>query len=219
LIRRYGLGGGLASEYDLNRDIVTIFPDCIAVIILSMYFLIILLTGSIILPLKAIACAGLSICASFRFLVLVIQDGCGEKFLQFDNNFRCLDQLQLIFIFVVTFGLSLDYEVFLLGRIQEIYQKTMNNTFVVAQGISTISTSGSTVTLAAASLCTAIGGFIASDILVLKQIGMGIGLTIILDATLVRCVIVPALMAVMGDWNWWAPSPLRAVVKYFDIQH
>jgi uncharacterized membrane protein YdfJ with MMPL/SSD domain len=216
LVQVYGTGGDLATQYDLNKDIISVLPDVIIVLLLSMYFFIVLLTGSIVLPLKVIFCAGLSICASFGFLVLLIQDGNGEDFLQFRNNLKCLDPLQLIFIFVVAFGLSLDYEIFLLGRIQELYVETKDNFHSVAQGISS---SGATITLAAALLCTAIGGFISSEVLLLKQIGIGIGMTIFIDATVVRCLLVPALMSVMGDWNWYAPSFVKETVKFFDIQH
>ena len=116
---------------------------------------------------------------------------------------------------MVAFGLSLDYEVFLMGRIQEVYLKTGDNMHAVARGIQS---SASSITLAAILLCSAVGSFLAADVLLLKQIGMGIGLTVMLDATLVRVILVPAVMSLLGDWNWYAPGPVKRLVAYLDIK-
>jgi predicted RND superfamily exporter protein len=216
LIDVYGVGGNSALQYDLNTNIVATLPAVIVVILIAMSVFVVLLTGSIVLPIKTIFCAGLSICASFGVLVLVIQQNAGASVLNFYNNAGCLDPLQLIFIFVVSFGLSLDYEVFMLGRIQELYERTGDNQEAVARGIQS---SARTVTLAAALLCTAVGGLLAADVLLLKQIGLGVGLTVIMDATIVRCVLVPCLMALMGDWNWYAPQFIKQIVSYFGLRH
>ena len=121
----------------------------------------------------------------------------------------------MVFIFLVAFGLSMDYEVFMLGRVQEIYEKTKDNKYAVARGIQT---SARAVTMAAMLLCTAVGGFLASELLLLKQIGVGIGLTVLIDATVVRCIFVPAVMALLGDLNWWAPKPVKDFVSYIGMQ-
>jgi RND superfamily putative drug exporter len=216
ILQRWGVAGAAAEQYDSNKDILETIPNVIAVIVVGMYVLVLLLTGSVLLPIKSIICAALSVCASFGILVLVVQEGNGSELLQFRNNFVCLDPIQLVFIFVVSFGLSLDYEVFMIGRIQEIYELTGDTKFAVAKGVQT---SARAITIAAVLLCTAVGGFLSSEVLVLKQIGIGIGLTIVMDATIMRCVLVPAYIAVLPDWmNWWAPVPVKRVVAFLDFK-
>ena len=150
-------------------------------------------------------------------MVQIVQEGNGSDVLQFKNNFECLDPIQLVFIFVVAFGLSLDYECFMLGRILEVYEATGDNNFAVCKGIAT---SSRAVTMAAVLLCTAVGGFLSSEVLVLKQIGIGIGLTIVLDATIMRCVLVPAYLGIMPAWmNWWAPEPIKRMVAVLGLKH
>lgn len=119
-----------------------------------MFLFILLLTGSLVLPIKTIATAALSITGSFGFLMFVFQDNNGSSFLQFNNNFNCLDPIQLLFIFLVAFGLALDYEVFLLGRIQELYEKTGDSDYAIVKGISS---SSRVISLAAILICTAVG--------------------------------------------------------------
>ena len=108
----------------MNKDIGETIPYAIAVIVPTVYVFVLLLTGSVLIPVKAIITSFLSLCGSFGFLVLIIQEGHGSDLLQFRNNLACIDPLQLIFIFLVALGLSLDYEIFMLGRVQEIYRKT-----------------------------------------------------------------------------------------------
>jgi uncharacterized membrane protein YdfJ with MMPL/SSD domain len=115
---------GDAEQYDRNKDIGSTIPYVIAVTLPCVFVFILLLTGSVVMPFKAIITTFLSLCASFGFLVLIIQEGHGSDLLEFRNNLACLDPLQMIFIFLVAFGLSLDYEIFMLGRVQEIYRKT-----------------------------------------------------------------------------------------------
>ena len=216
LIDTYGVSGRAAYQYDSNTDILGTIPYVIAVIVCSMYVLVLLLTGSILIPIKTIICAVLSVCCSFGILVEVIQENNGSSFLHFDNTKECLDPIQLVFIFIVAFGLSLDYEIFMLGCIQEVYEKTGDNEYAVCRGIQT---SARTVTVAAVLLVVAVGGFLASNVLVLKQIGIGIGLTIVMDATLMRCILVPAYMGLFPPyWNWWAPAPIKKIVDILNLK-
>jgi uncharacterized membrane protein YdfJ with MMPL/SSD domain len=210
-----GVGGSGASEYDTLDDIRSTLPNFIAVVVCTMFFFIMMLTGSIILPLKTIMISFLSIAGSFAFLMFVFQNNDGADFLQFNNNFNSLDPIQLLFIFVVSFGLSLDYEVFIMGRIQEIYENTGDNNYATAKGVSS---SARSVTIAAILICTAIGGFLSSKSIILKMIGMGIGLTIVIDATVVRCILIPSAMVTLGDYTWYAPAPIKKFVKYFGLE-
>lgn len=130
LLHEWGTAGD-ADQYDLNTDIAATIPNVIAVVLPCVFVFILLLTGSLIMPIKAILTTFLSLCASFGFLVLIIQQGHGSDLLEFHNNLACLDPLQMIFIFLVAFGLSLDYEIFMLGRVQEIYLKTGEQFVVV----------------------------------------------------------------------------------------
>eukprot|EP01037_Dinobryon_pediforme_P045229 gene45229-57592_t len=118
-----------------------------------MFVFVLLLTGSLVMPVKTIVAAALSITASFAFLMFVFQNNNGSDLLQFDNNFECLDPIQLIFVFVVSFGLSLDYEVFLLGRIQEIFERTGDSNYAVVKGVAS---SSRVITIAAILICCAI---------------------------------------------------------------
>ena len=211
----HAVGGDTATSYDLIDDLRATLPKFIAVIVCLMTFFVVLLTGSLVLPLKVVVTSFLSISSSFAFMMFVFQNGDGADVLNFNNNFNCLDELQLLFIFVVAFGLSLDYEVFILGRIQELYEKTGDHQYAVAKGVSS---SAKSVSMAAILLCTAIGGFLVSDLIVLKMIGMGIGLTIVLDATVIRCIFLPALLGVLGKYTWWAPKFVKDAVSYVGLQ-
>lgn len=211
-----GVTGDGPAYYDLNQDVLGTLPKFLAVVLVFMFVLVLLLTGSIVLPLKTIATSFLSLSASYGLMTLVFQENNGASFLRFRNDSHCLDTLQMIFIFVVSFGLSLDYEIFMLGRIQEIYSVTKDNNYAIAQGIQS---SARSVTMAAILLCTAIGGFLASELLLLKEIGMGIGLTVVIDATVVRCILVPSVMSLMGDLNWWAPKPLQDFIFTLGLRH
>jgi RND superfamily putative drug exporter len=119
-----------------------------------MCLFIFLLTGSLVLPIKTIFTAVLSITGSFAFLMFVFQNNNGASFLHFKNNLNCLDPIQLLFIFLVAFGLALDYEVFLLGRIQELYEKTGDSDYAIVKGIAS---SSRVISLAAILICTAVG--------------------------------------------------------------
>lgn len=213
LLATEGVTGSAATQYDQNESLRKVFPGFLAVIFCSMFFFLVLLTGSIFLPIKAIVVSCLSIMGSFAFVMFVFQNNNGSSFLHFYNDGECLDPLQLLFIFSVSFGLSLDYEVFILGRMQEVYKRTGSNAYSIAKGISS---SARSVSVAAVLVVCAIGGFIVSSVLILQLIGMGIGVTILLDATIVRLVLIPSMMSIAGDRAWWAPAPVKKLASYFE---
>jgi len=208
-----GTTGFLAFQTDTIGDLRDTLPKFLAVLFSSMFFFLLLLTGSVVLPLKAVVTAVLTVSASFGVLVLTIQENAAASVL----GFKCkgtLDPEQLIFVFAVSFALSLDYEIFLLGRIQEIYIATKNNTYAVATGIES---SARGVTLAATLLCVVLGAFLHSKVLVLQEIGIGIGFTIFFDATIVRSILLPAVMKLFGDNNWYAPAMIKAFTQYMAL--
>jgi RND superfamily putative drug exporter len=165
----HGVSGTAALDYDVLQDVSATFGNLVAVIFCAMFVLLFLLTGSIFLPFKAIVTATLSLVASFGFIILIFQEGPknAEDLMQFKAD-GTIDPLQLLFIFAVSFGLSLDYEVFMLTRIQEIYERTKDQEHAVCAGIEL---SAKVVTYAAVLLCIVLGAFLNSKIILLKYIG------------------------------------------------
>ena len=162
------------------------------------------MTGSVVLPCKAIVMNVLSLGATFGALVWIFQDGHFASLLGFDPP-GALDLIMPVVVFVFAFGLSMDYEVFMLARIKEAYDETGDNDAAVAVGLQR---SGKIITSAALLIVIVFAGFAAGEIVAMKQLGLGLALAVVIDATIVRCLLVPATMKLMGTWNWWAPKPL-----------
>jgi putative drug exporter of the RND superfamily len=158
-----------------------------------------------VLPLKAIAMNLLSMGASFGLLVFVFQEGHLHEWLNF-TPLGYLDTLIAVTMFCVLFGLSMDYEVFLLCRIKEAYDRTQNNHLSVVEGVER---TGGIITSAALLLMLVTGAFALTSIVTVKALGLGIALGVLMDATLIRMLLVPATMRLMGHWNWWTPKFLR----------
>ena len=137
--------------------------------------------------------------------MLIFQDGRFTGLLQYDSQ-GALESTQPILLFAIAFGLSTDYGVFLLGRIKEGHDAGLPTREAVSQGMQR---TGRVVTAAALLFCIAIGAFASSSIVFIKEVGVGTALAVIIDATIVRALLVPSLMALLGDWNWWSPRPLR----------
>jgi RND superfamily putative drug exporter len=158
----------------------------------------------VIIPIKAIAMNILSISASFGMLVWVFQWGYGADLLNFTA--QPIDSGNPVIMFCIVFGLSMDYEVLMLSRIHEEWERTGDNTLAVANGLQK---TGGLITGAAAIMVVVFSAFGLSSVIILKQIGLGLALAIFIDATLVRALVVPATMRLMGKWNWWAPAFLQ----------
>ena len=169
------------------------------------FIVLFVMTGSVILPLKQILMNALTLSAVFGILVLVFQDGRFESLLGYTSQ-GGLETTQPLFLFAVVFGLSTDYGVFLLSRIKEAYDGGASNRDAVAIGLER---TGRIVTAAALLFSIAIGAFVTSDMVFIKELGLGVALAVLIDATIVRALLVPSLMRLLGRWNWWAPRPLR----------
>ncbi|HEY1162420.1 MAG TPA: MMPL family transporter, partial [Candidatus Dormibacteraeota bacterium] len=167
--------------------------------------LLFLMTGSLLLPLKAVVMNALTLSAAFGVLVLIFQDGNLSGLLDFKSQ-GALESTQPVLLFAIVFGLSTDYGVFLLSRIKEARDAGESNSESVAIGLGR---TGRVVTAAAILFCVAIGAFATSQIVFIKELGIGTAVGVILDATIVRALLVPALMGLLGKWNWWAPTSLR----------
>jgi putative drug exporter of the RND superfamily len=198
------VGGDPAEIVDFRDSISSRLPVAIGVIVLATFVLLFLMTGSVVVPVKAIVMNVLSLGATLGALVWVFQDGHLADLLGFDAP-GSLDLVMPVIVFVFAFGLSMDYEVFLLSRIREVWEETGDNDRAVAEGLQR---SGRIITSAALLMVIVFAGFAAGEIVAMKQLGIGLALAVIVDATVVRSLLVPATMKLMGRWNWWAPAPL-----------
>src|SRR5262249_38977209 len=207
------VGGETAYQMDLFRNLRTTLPYALLVIILAIFVLLFLMTGSVVLPIKVIILNTLSLSATFGALVWIFQDGYLAGALGFQST-GSLDGTQTILIFALAFGLSMDYEVFLLSRIKEQFDATGNNRMAVASGLQR---TGRLISSAALLLAVVLAAFSTSKIGFIQQIGVGLAIAVVMDATLVRGLLVPATMRLLGQWNWWAPAPLRAIWRLFRL--
>ncbi len=200
-----GVTGETADFVDQQSSLASRMPFGLAILCVTTVVLLFLLTGSLILPLKALLMNVLTLSAAFGLLVLIFQDGRLEGLLGFESE-GALEATQPVLLFALVFGLSTDYAVFLLSRIKEARDGGLDDTEAVASGLER---TGRIVTAAAALFCVAIGAFATSEIIFIKELGIGTALAVIIDATLIRALLVPSLMALLGRSNWWAPAPLR----------
>ena len=209
-----GKGGSLmvagfaAYSLDILDAIKDKLPVAIAFIFISTIVLIYIQVRSIVIPIKAIVMNILSISASFGMLVFVFQWGYGADLLNFTP--QPIETTNPVIMFCIVFGLSMDYEVLMLSRIHEEWEITGDNTKAVANGLQK---TGRLITGAAAIMVVVFMAFGLSSVVILKQIGLGLALAILLDATIVRALVVPSTMRLMGKWNWWTPSWLSSKSK------
>jgi len=203
------VGGGTAGVIDYADRLYEQFPRAALIVVLAIYLVLLRSFGSVVLPLKAVAMNILSILASYGALVVIFQDGALAELLHF-KPLGFVEASLPIIMFCVLFGLSMDYEVFLLSRIQEAHLDGADNPTSVARGLER---SGRIITSAAAIVVLVSLSFVAADIVLIKALGLGTAIAVFLDATLVRALLVPATMRLLGDWNWWAPAWLRGALR------
>jgi uncharacterized membrane protein YdfJ with MMPL/SSD domain len=199
--------GSTASFMDLKDSLADHLPLMLAIVIAVTIAVLFAFTGSLVLPVKQILMNLLGLSAVFGILVLVFQDGRLEGLLGFTTQ-GGLDATQPLFLFAVAFGLSTDYGVFLLSRIKEARDRGASNRDAVAIGLERV---GRIATAAAVLFAVAIGAFVTSEMVFIKELGLGTALAVLIDATIVRALLVPSLMEMLGRWNWWAPKPLRRI--------
>jgi trehalose monomycolate/heme transporter len=208
------VGGSAAELHDLLNSLRTRLP-WMALLVAGMTIVLLFLAfGSVVLPLKAVAMNVVSIGASFGAVVWVFQDGHLANLLGFTPT-GYLEATQLVLMLAILFGLSTDYEVFLLSRVREEWDRTGDNVTAVSAGLQR---TGRIITSAALLLIVVIGGFATGGITFIKMIGLGMIVALIVDATLVRALLVPATMRLLGRANWWAPGPLRRVYARYGIR-
>jgi RND superfamily putative drug exporter len=203
------IGGGAAEIVDVVDTISGEFPRTAAVVILATLIILAVLLRSIVLPIKAVVMNMLSILASFGALVWIFQEGNLSAILGF-APLGFVETTIPVILFCVLFGLSMDYEVFLLTRMREIYDRTGDNTAAVAGGLER---SGRIITSAALIVVVVAGSFVFAEIVLIKALGVGVAIAVALDATIVRALLVPATMRLFGKWNWWAPRWMERLLS------
>jgi RND superfamily putative drug exporter len=193
--------GQTADDLDVTAFIVERAPRAIAFVVAMTLLVLFVLLRSVLLPLKAVAMNFLSIGASFGALVWIFQDGHLSGLLRFDPT--ATDPTLPVLLFCTIFGLSMDYEVLMLTRMHEEYLRTGDNTHAVAEGLEQ---TGALVTSAAAIMVAVFAAFALATVVAMKAMGVALAIAVALDATIVRVLVVPATMRLMGAWNWWAPG-------------
>jgi RND superfamily putative drug exporter len=207
-VAEVNVGGETARSHDIRGQIGGSMWKIVLFVLALSFVVLMVMLRSLLLPLKAVAMNLLSIGAAFGVLVAIFQWGWLDGFLGFESQ-GALDTINVPLIFAVVFGLSMDYEVFLMSRIRERYMLHGNNERAVAEGLST---SARTISSAALIMTAVFAVFVLTGVPSIKELGLGCAVAIALDATLVRLILVPAAMKLMGSWNWWMPSWLDRLI-------
>ncbi len=196
------VGGFQATSLDFNRYLYGNFPRAILFILIATYILLLIMFRSVVLPLKAVLMNVLSVSAAYGVLVFVFQQGHFSNLLGFTAD-GFIDSTIPILLFCLLFGLSMDYEVFLLSRIHEEWLRTHNNRMAVARGLEK---TGGVITNAALLFVIVTGAFTFTRVIITKETGLGMTVAVLVDATIIRSLLVPATMRLIGRWNWWFPG-------------
>jgi RND superfamily putative drug exporter len=196
----FAVGGYLAASVDFQSNLLENFPLLIIAILGVTALMLALAFRSVLVPLKAVIMNSLSVSATFGVIVLVFQEGWGGELFRLEGASEAIFVVVPVLVFAIVFGLSMDYEVFLLARIKEAFDRTGKNDAATMEGLSA---TASTITSAALIMIVVFGAFAFAKVLLVQFIGFGLALAVFLDATLIRMVLVPAFMHMMGRWNWW----------------
>ncbi|MEX2156516.1 MAG: MMPL family transporter [Gemmatimonadales bacterium] len=194
------VGGFAASSVDLQQHLLRRFPGIIAMILGVTAIMLFIAFRSVLVPLKAVVLNCVSVSAAFGVTVLVFQHGYGSRLFGLEGPTEAIFVVVPVLVFATVFGLSMDYEVFLLTRVKEVFDKTGRNDHATMEGLSA---TASTITFAALIMIIVFGNFAFTRVLAVQFIGFGLAMAVLLDATLIRMVLVPAIMHIAGRWNWW----------------
>ena len=208
------IGGQPGLNADILNEMANKLVRVVGLVMLLSFFVLLLFFRSILLPLKAILMNTASVLATYGVLVFVFQQGHGEGVLGFASD-GIIDAFLPLFLFCILFGLSMDYEVFMLARIREEYLRTHDNTEAVGWGLEH---TGRIITSAALVMVTVFGAFAFASLVPIKAMGFGLATAVFLDATIIRVIMVPATMRLMGDWNWWIPKWLDRILPKVSLE-
>jgi RND superfamily putative drug exporter len=206
--------GRTAFDVDFVALVSRVAPGAVAFVLAATYVALFLLLGSVLLPLKAVIMNCLSVTASYGALVWIFQDGHFKDWLGFTPG--PIEPVIPLIMFCVLFGLSMDYEVLLLSRTHEEFERTHDNDRAV---VASLAATGRLITGAALIMATVFFGFGSARAVMIKEMGIGMGIAIVMDATVIRALLVPATMRLLGDWNWWAPAPLKRLWERLRLAH
>ncbi len=207
--------GQAAGQVDFIDALADRAPWAIGIVVFATLVLLFLMTGSVAIPIKALLTNALSLAASLGVLVWAFQDGNLEGLLGFTST-GGIETYVVALVIAFAFGLAMDYEVFLLSRIKELHDSGLSNDDAVRLGLQR---SGRIITSAAAIIVVVFAGFVAGKLLVIKEVGFALAVAVIIDATIVRMLLVPATMTILGNVNWWAPAFLRRVYDKLSLTH
>ena len=205
------VGGPAALQYDFVQSIIDRAPLALTVMVLAVFILMFLMTGSVVVPIKAAIINSFSLLASLGATTLIFMNGLFGM-----PKVLGMETFIVVCAICFGFGLAMDYEVFLIARVKEYWDKGFANDEAVERGLQR---SGRIITSAAAIIVAVFIGFTFGDMVPIKEIGVALAITVITDATLVRMLLVPATMTILGKWNWWSPKPLRWVYEKLGIVH
>jgi RND superfamily putative drug exporter len=205
------VSGNTAGFVDQKQSLIDHAPLVVAIVALITLVLLFLLTGSVLLPLKTLLMNTLTLGATLGILVLAFQDGWLDSPLDYTGP-AAIEVTSIVFLFAVLFGLATDYAVLVMARIKERHDAGDSNEEAVATGIAR---TGRVITAAAVAIALVFLAFAVSSVFFVKQIAIGMAFGVLVDATVVRALLVPALMRLLGSWNWWAPAPLRRLQLRF----
>ena len=194
------VGGFAAASVDLQDDLLRRFPGVVLLVLGVTALMLLIAFRSLLVPLKAVLLNCLSVGAAFGVTVLVFQHGYGGGLFGLEGPTEAIFVVVPVLVFATVFGLSMDYEVFLLTRVKEVFDKTGRNDHATMEGLSM---TASTITFAAAIMIIVFGVFAFARVLAVQFLGFGLAMAVLLDATLIRMILVPAIMHIAGRWNWW----------------
>ena len=210
------IGGNYRGQAEWASALYADFPLTIGLVYLATFLLLGLAFRSIVVPIKSILLNSITVAASFGVLTLVFQHGIGAQLVGLESSIGFIDSNVPMFIFAILFGLSMDYEVFLVTRLFEAHERGLSDRDAV---IEAISATGSVISSAAAIMVVVFSLFIFSEITLIKNLGLGLSVAVVLDAVLVRLALVPAFMLLAGKWNWWLPRPMARLAKHLNLGH
>lgn len=213
---RYLLGGSPVGEREFSRAITSAFPLAVGVVFVGTFLLLLLAFRSVVIPLKSIAMNALTVGAGYGIVTLVVQKGFLARYLGIPEDAGVLDSSLPIMLFAVMFGLSMDYEIFLLSRVQEEYLAGHRNEEAVVRAVGK---TARIITAAASIMLIVFSAFMVGRVLATKSIGLGLSAAVVLDASLVRLILVPAFLKLAGRWNWWLPAWLDKILPRLRLEH
>lgn len=211
----YYVTGQAAGQVDFREALADRVWWAVGIVVVATFVLLFLMTGSVLIPVKALLTNALSLAASLGVLVWVFQEGHLEGVLDFSSA-GGIETYVVALVIAFAFGLAMDYEVFLLSRIKELHDAGLSNDEAVRLGLQR---SGRIITSAAAIIIVVFAGFVFGELLVIKEVGFALAVAVFIDATIVRILLVPATMTLLGRANWWAPKHLRWLYERFSITH